>query len=319
MKDKRMSFLLVVLSFALVVSLGLICFIGYNYFSQPKEVAAGTTTATQLRSGSTRDSLQQAYAKTISNIDVPIDSAWNLPDSLQQNLSKKLTEFNNLKAEITAILKNGSTANELGEARKKIDELQGRVDELRNRSLQIENENKRLAAALRQVNGKRFSADSGQLVQTTNLAKAYPSTQTIYPSKKNIANRPEAASIAISNLYVAAVETTDDAEKETASAERAEKLTGSFTIKNNTDAGTEILVVVTQPNGRVLQNAWDGGTFTSASGKKIYSCKIPVKAKKGEEKRLAFSLNADAFEKGDYNVQVYHNGVLVGRNKKTLL
>ena len=299
--------LLVVLSIALVVSLGLICFIGYNYFSQPKQVTAGIFSTTQLRAVSTRDSLQQAYAKTISNIDVPIDSAWNLPDSLQQNLSKKLAEFNNLKAEITAILKNGSTATELESARKKIDELQSKIDEQRNRTLQIENENKRLSAALRQVNGRKPLQDNYQPPQLSSSLK------------NNVSAKPDAFVLAVTDLHLSAIEIKNDEEEETVAAEKTEKLTGTFTIKNNADAGTEILVVVIQPNGRVLQNAWDGGTFTSVSGKKMYSCKIPVKAKNGEEKRLAFSLNADALEKGDYTVQLYHNGVVIGRNKKTLL
>jgi hypothetical protein len=79
------------------------------------------------------------------------------------------------------------------------------------------------------------------------------------------------------------------------------------------------VVVVLQPDGQVLQkSAWESGTFETRDGKKIYSCKLRCDALQGEAKQLNFSLSADSYQKGNYTMHIYHNGVLIGRASKIL-
>ena len=80
-----------------------------------------------------------------------------------------------------------------------------------------------------------------------------------------------------------------------------------------------MMVVVLQPDGRVLKNSeWDSGSFNTPDGKKIYSYKLSFNYAKGEQKQLLFSLKADKYQKGNYTMQVYYNGILIGRVSKTL-
>ncbi len=84
-------------------------------------------------------------------------------------------------------------------------------------------------------------------------------------------------------------------------------------------ARCDIVVVVVQPNGQVLQkSAWESGSFETPEGKKIYPCKIRCETARGENKQLNFSLTANKYLKGKYTMQIYHNGVLIGRMNKTL-
>ena len=81
----------------------------------------------------------------------------------------------------------------------------------------------------------------------------------------------------------------------------------------------DIMIVVVQPNGQVLQKSpWESGSFETNEGKKVYSCKIRCETARGENKQYNFSLTADKFYKGNYVMQVYHNGVLLARINKSL-
>ena len=114
--------------------------------------------------------------------------------------------------------------------------------------------------------------------------------------------------------------TDEDKELETSAADQAKKLVGSFTVTNSSQVpNAEMLVVVVQPDGRVLKNSeWDAGSFTTQEGKKLYSYKLNFTYSRGEPKRLNFSLRADKYQKGNYTMQLYYNGLMIGKAVKTL-
>jgi hypothetical protein len=76
-----------------------------------------------------------------------------------------------------------------------------------------------------------------------------------------------------SELKLSAIMTDEDKELETSAADQAKKLVGSFTVTNSSQVpNAEMLVVVVQPDGRVLKNSeWDAGSFTTQEGKNLYS------------------------------------------------
>ena len=53
-------------------------------------------------------------------------------------------------------------------------------------------------------------------------------------------------------------------------------------------------------------------------GKKIYSTKLRFDYTQGEAKQLLFSLTADKFQQGNYILNIYQNGKLIGKIVKTL-
>ena len=96
---------------------------------------------------------------------------------------------------------------------------------------------------------------------------------------------------------------------------------GTFVVKNNSPINTksDIMVVVVQPNGQILQKSdWESGVFETAEGKKIYSCRLKCETNKGESRQLNFSISADKYLRGNYSMQVYYNGVLIGKVNKVL-
>jgi hypothetical protein len=111
----------------------------------------------------------------------------------------------------------------------------------------------------------------------------------------------------------------DDVEKET-EADETEKITGSFVAgKNNQNSSVDVMVVVLQPNGKVLQNSiWETGTFDTPEGKNLLH-KMHIDCPKGEAKRLQFFFNTDKLKRGNYIVQIYYNGSVIGRMVKTFI
>ena len=110
-------------------------------------------------------------------------------------------------------------------------------------------------------------------------------------------------------------------ETETAQAKKADKFVISFVVQNNINDynSAEVYVVVKQPDDQVLQNpVWESGSMASRNGQKEYTRKVKFEYNKGEAKKLLFSLDPDSYQKGNYTVQLYHNGSMIGQTIKTL-
>ena len=65
-------------------------------------------------------------------------------------------------------------------------------------------------------------------------------------------------------------------------------------------------------------SGWESGAFNTSDGRKIYSNKFAFTYSRGEDKKLQFTINAGSLEKGTYTMEVYYNGVIIGRTVKTL-
>src|SRR4030095_15419953 len=111
-------------------------------------------------------------------------------------------------------------------------------------------------------------------------------------------------------------------EQETTEAKKINKFVISFNVQNNISENnySEVIIVVTQPDGQVLQNSvWDAGSFEARNeGRKNYTMKMRFEYEKGDSKHLLFTLNAEEYQKGNYTLQIYHNGILIGKSTKTL-
>ncbi len=315
MRDTKTSLLLLLSLLLLSLSLVLLSIWGYNFYfaSQNDKVKTDTpiniVSAVGQNTNAIRDSLQKIYISTINKLDSRIDSTKNAADSVIGNVDNNLAEINKLKEEIAIILKKNNSLADLGTAREKIDELQQKVEQLRNRNLDVEKENKRLNVLLVQLTSDKTSVEENSK-HRNSIARQVSENIDVTPG------------FTASDMHLAALTVNDDdIEKETSEADETEKITGSFIVKskNNTGSSADVMVVVLQPNGKVLQNSvWESGTFDTPEGKKAYSHKVHFEYQKGEAKKLLFSLSTDKFEKGNYIFQVYYNGSIIGRLVKTL-
>jgi hypothetical protein len=278
---------------------------GYRFYNKNDEfkVAAKVViTDSNALANRIRDSLQKVYNETLYKLDTQLDSTLLNSDSLKKQLDIKLAEFYRLSGEITAILnRRNNNYADIDMAKKKIGELQTKADDLRDKNQVVDSENKKLVSILEQV--KKSEKDNPE---TT------PSVEK---------NSPAYTVFTASEMKLSAIMVTDDKESETSAADQTKKLVGAFTVTNNNSqlSNAEVIVVVQQPDGRVLKNSeWESGSFNTPEGKKIYSSKLSFNYSKGEPKRLFFSVKAENYQKGNYTMQVYYNGTMIGKIFKTL-
>lgn len=292
----------------LIVSATVLAVSVYNmYIKEPTKTVKKS--AIQNKKSTERDSLQSIYTNTLKGIDstLLLDSV----NPLNKEAQVKFAEMNILKSEIATLLKDQSTDADLTTAKLKIEELQLKVALLQNRYTGVESENKRLQKLIEQLMANSKTTTTGITTSYTSKEKNKGITE------KTPANNT--AAILAGDLRLFAIAESNAKEIETSFADDAEKIVGSFLFKANASKGNgEVIVVVVQPDGRVIKNsAWESGTFETSQGKKVYSRKLFVEPQ-GEEKRLNFSLMPDGFLKGDYTLQVWYNGSMIGRVVKTL-
>ena len=312
MKDARSLMLIVLSSLLFVVSFVLLWTWGYRIYIKAPAAPAITAILEKKQpaeANDTRDSLTHIYDAVLHTLDSRFDSAWEHADSVKQRLDIRLGEFYRLKTEIERLLKNHGADADLGIARTKISELQQRVKDLLDKNLDVEYENKKLAAVLQQlsVNGKPVVSNA-----------RHASFESKQPSEKK---ETVSGLFTSSELNLAAMKSNADKDMETNQSQETEKLVGSFNIRNLgiPNSNTELMVIVIQPDGQVMKNsAWESGTFLTEEGKKIYSCKLHFEYSQGETKRLNFSIISDKYPKGNYTMQIYQNGVQIGKIQKFL-
>ena len=254
-------------------------------------------------SNGTRDSLQKMYSAAISNLDnnpaIPVNPPRS--DSMNTDLKINPEDFYKLRNEIADLLRNPASNGDLELASQKIVELQNKIQELHNRNVNVEQENKKLNAVLNQLLKNKAKGNTRPIVGAAKSKNVQP--------------------ILINDLRLAAINAGDNSEVETTLAEQTDKLIGYFIAKNNnTYNNGEIFVVVTQPDGHVMQNSpWEAGSFETAMGRKSYTCKISFDGNRADGTRLQFTINGDNFAKGNYTVSIYYNGEVVKKIIKPLL
>jgi chromosome segregation ATPase len=258
-----------------------------------------------------KDSLQKLYVSAIINLDTRLDSTRSSADSLKTQLDVKLNEIYKLKGEIDGILKKrGASKVDLDIARQKINELQQLIDGLKGEKTSMEEEKKQLNNILAQMSG-----------EITGLQKTM---KQLGDENKALTEKVNLASVFVaSEVKLIPVTLKNDKEQETNQAKKTDKLVVSFIVQNNVNeyANADVYVVVIQPNGKTVKDdAWESFSMETHNGNKIaYTRKLRFEYAKGEAKQMLFSLNADEYQKGNYTLQVYHNGYMVGQTVKTLL
>ncbi len=313
MRDTKSLLLLLVSLLLVLVSFVLIWTWGYNFYAKNENLKASTSIVridSAAIAANVRDSLQKLYTATLHDLDIQLDSTLTHSDSLKNELDVKLAAFYRLRTEIVSILKNrNNNNNNFAIAKQKINELQGKADDLKDKNQVVDNENKKLSEVLNQISKSEKASDNNNrpvnTVKNGNTERATP----IY------------SLFTASDLRLSAVTDTDEKETETNVAEKTDKFNGSFTVVNFNSQliNAEMMVVVLKPDGRVLKSSgWDSGTFNTVEGKKIYSYKFSFAYNRGEAKRLLFSLKGNSLSRGNYTMEVYQNGQLIGRMVKIL-
>lgn len=302
MQKKNYDAVLYISVAILIISSVMLAIAGYQLYFNHNSLQKNSEPGVQIAGeNSARDSLQYLYNNTLKKMDAnPMMAGISSED---KNAQVMLAEINNLRQEIALLLKEQPPKADLDIARQKIEELQKKIGLLQNGYTQVDLENKRLQKLLMQLIADE---KSNSVIPATK-----PGSEKKIPEKLT---PPTAA-----GMHIYAVSFNSDDEKETTTSQEAEKIVGSFSVRNIPEhSGAEIHIIVLQPDGRVVSNsAWETGTFNTEEGKKIYSGKFYLEDF-NNEKPLNFSLTPGKFLKGDYTLQVWYKGVLIGKTIKKL-
>ncbi len=311
MKEIRISLLLLVSLILLLVSFVVLFIWGFAYFRQTSQPATIVVKDSSTIAIGIRDSLQKIYTSTVTKLNTQLDSTRLDVDSVQLEVDEKLRTFYALKDEITRLIATRNSSTGIENARQQLAQLQQKIDDWRRRYADVADENKRLAALLKQLTDNVNGAATPVQLKTTVAASRPVPAVADEPSSLFVAN----------NLQLKAMMLLEDKEQETYEALQADEIRGVADVKNNFSSvrGADVFVVIIQPDGSVLkQSAWETGMFETNNGRKIYTQKLHFDYTKAEAKRLSFSITASGLKKGRYTMQLYNNGVLIGSITKSL-
>lgn len=257
-----------------------------------------------------KDSLSRQYSGTINELDQRLNAATINADTLQSRLALRLKEISDLRAEIVAILgRKNVSKTEVSTANEKMLLLQQKVSELNAEKENLEQQKDEFGLAVLQL--------------TKNTDSLQQKLRVLSLENENLSRKVNMGGIFVAtDLKLAAVDMRSSRDQETTQLRKADKFVVSFNIQNNSTDYTnaELAIVIIQPNSQVLQNAkWESGSFHSINeGSRSYTRLVKFDYIKGEKREMAFSLDTEDFEKGNYVLQVWHKGVMIGQTSTGL-
>ncbi len=157
--------------------------------------------------------------------------------------------------------------------------------------------------------------------KTTIASKPNNATQKSKTTKNKDNTSSSGTFFSVTDMSVIGLAEDDNRYIETNVAEKTNKINGSFVLKNeHSDIKKgDIHIVISKPDGKLLQSStWDAGTFETSSGRRIYSTKVKYDCDIGESKKINFSISADQYPKGNYSIDFYQNGYIIGKAIKVL-
>lgn len=297
MKDSR-SLLLILLSVSLISTWVYHLYDKNNYARRTREIYIKDSIAV---AEAVSDSLRKYFSARITRLNEEKFTIQTTNKNLKKELDDQLEKINALRAEISQILsRKDLTESDLKEARSKVRELQASIGNLESENQDLSQEKIRMLGQVELLNTEiaalqlsmtKISGMNEQLTQQVHEASVFIASEAVLEAFQSRGERKE---------------------KVTSQARKAEKFVASFSVKNNISdyPNAEVVVVITEPSGKVLTGEiWDSGTFETVNdGRKRFTRKIRFEYTKKEHKKVVFSIEPEAFEKGSYKLAVYHKG-----------
>ena len=256
---------------------------------------------------SQRDSLKLMYDEA----EVRLDSITGANNNLQGTLSDRQKDLESRKAEINRILNDSkSTKADLDRARGMITNLNTQIASLEQEVARLTGENQELTA-----NNSQLSTEKTVLEQ--NL-------QTSSSEKEALASTVDVGStFSAANFSITPVnEKKNGKEKATTTAKKVDKMVVAFDVENRIarSGPADMYIIVTAPDGKVISDAsLQSATLTTRTdGDKPYTTRVPIEYEQGTRKAVSFPIRQEDFQRGDYKIEIYHNGFKIGEGVRTL-
>lgn len=276
----------------------------YLFVNKNKEEDKNELLAEQVQSVTTdKETIETEYNAALARLDEMKNQSVQM-DSL---LNIKSSEVEELKKKIDAIVKNkNATEAELKEATAMIKELnnklnnyQEQITALKQENVQLYEDKKNLTAEKEEVTKEKENLE--KKVELGSVLHASGFKLEAINQKKNLLGKEK--------------------EKETDKAKKADLIRVSFDLDDNriSESGEKIIYIcILDPRGNVVSN---GNRFKLNDGaEKAFTTSKTVPYKKGEKVyglSTEWKPNMD-FVKGDYTVEVYHQGYKIGSEKVSL-
>lgn len=251
-----------------------------------------------------RDELSAEYDAAIARLDMLLTKNTEL-DSL---LSQKDSEISQLKEQIRKILSDSrATASDLARAKNLIASLSSRVKSYEERIAELEYENAALSGKNKLLEAERDSTVSDNIALQQKLRLG--------------------AVLHASRINMTPIELRRQGKKEktTGKAKRVDILRVQFDIDENRiaeDGIKDLYLCITGPDGRLLSNAaYGSGVTETFDGKPLpYTMAKQIDLKQGEAvKDIVVDWHQDSdYSKGNYMIQIYHQGFLIGSGNVVL-
>lgn len=290
-----------------LLAAGLLGTWGYVLWSKNKsneEIQQANTLSSNLEAE--RNSIKDMYDQAVWRLD----SITGANNSLQGEKSALQKDIESKRSEIAHILKKqNATQAELARARTLIAELNNQIVTLQAQVATLTAENQELTA-----NNTQLTSEKQVLEQNLQTSKM---------EKDELAQTVDVGStFSASNIQITPVnERGKGKEKVTTSAKKVDKLVVSFSVENRIakSGPADMYLMVTAPDGKVISDATNGGSLTTRTdGDKQFTAKIPVEYTQGTRKDVQFPIRQSDFQRGDYKIEIYHNGFKIGEGVRTL-
>jgi hypothetical protein len=289
-----------------VLSVAWVATMGYLIFSQKESTETIHNRDVQISSlMGEKSSIQGSFDASLARLD----SMNILNGDLKHELSDKNEEITKVKSEIRIILnkKNASQA-ELNKAKTLVASLNEKI-------AGMEQEISRLTLANENLTQEKNTliAEKGKLTTDLNTTT---SAKNQLEHKVDVASTLNASSINIVPLNVK----SSGKEVVSSKAKKVDKFLVSFIVDNRIvqPGTTDVYVLVLGPDGKPVTNGETGTFSTRENGDKQYTAKLPVELETAKKKNVEFSFTSDNFQQGNYTIQVYQNGYLIGEGTRSL-
>jgi len=282
---------------------------GYLLWNNNKQEQIQTQQQTQISKVTDEKGQLQ---KNFDDALVRLDSLTGSNNKMASTINERDGQVSKLKGQIRGLLsKNHLTEAEKKKAEDLIKELNDKVSGLEQQVAQLTQDNQQLTADKTQL-----TQDKEKL--TSDLSTTTATNQDL-TKKVDIASTLNASNIAVTPMH----ERKDGKDKETTTARKVNKLLISFDVANRIaqTGPTEVYVCITGPDGKPISvPALGSGTFTTRDeGDKIFTAKVPVDFEAGKSKSVQFAWKQNSeFMKGDYKIEIYHNGFKIGEGTREL-
>lgn len=289
------------------LSVALVSTGGYMAYQKNQSTSTINQQKTELSSLATQKSeLQSSFDASLARLD----SMETVTTGLRSELTEKNDEIAKAKKEIRQILnKKDATAAELKKANALIASLNNKISGMEEEIARLTKDN--------QLLGEQKQALIAENEKVNQELTATKDVKQQLEKKVDVASTLNATNINITPLDVR----RSGKQKESTVAKRVDKMLVSFDVSNRIiqNGSTDLYVLVIGPDGQPVTANGEAGTFTTREdGSKPYTAKVPVEIEAAKTKNVAFSFEPSKFQKGEYKIQIYQNGFLIGQGSRQL-